>query len=351
MRKMGTLAVTMITMAAMLSACGKGAEKKPEQAAAETVSGTVVQTENNAGATKVIKLGHGQTEVHPYHLGAVKFAELVKEKTGGSVEIQIYPNGSLGQERDMVEGLTLGTVDMCITTNAPLTNFAPRFGVYEFPYLFKDYDHAHNVLDGEIGQDIMNDLTPLNIVGLAYFENGFRNITNSKHTVKTVKDLAGLKIRVMESPVHIASFQAMGANPTPMAWSEVYTAIQQGTIDGQENPTMAIVDGKIYEVNKYMSVTEHFYSPAELLISKLVFEKLSAEEQKAFWESASEAKIYQREEAYSINNTDKLSELEAHNVEITKVDKSSFEEAVKSVYEKHENEYGELIRRVQAAVK
>lgn len=247
----------------------------------------------------------------------------------------------------MVEGLTLGTVDMCVTTNAPLTNFASRFGVYEFPYLFKDYDHAHEVLDGSIGQDIMSDLEALNIVGLAYFENGFRNITNSKHSVNTVKDLAGLKIRVMESPVHIASFQAMGANPTPMAWSEVYTAIQQGTIDGQENPTMAIVDGKINEVNKYMSITEHFYSPAELLISKTVFDKLSAEDQQAIRDAADESKVYQREQAYQINNTDNLTKLEEQGVEIIKVDKTSFEDAVKPVYEKYEKEYGELIRGVQ----
>lgn len=343
MGKRAAALLMALMMAFSLTACGKG-----ESAPAGTAAAGKPENEAQGDASTILKLGHGQTEVHPYHLGAERFASLVKEKTEGRVEIQIYPNGALGQERDMVEGLTLGTVDMCITTNAPLTNFASRFGVFEFPYLFKDYEHAHKVLDGETGQDIMKDLEPLNIVGLAYFENGFRNITNSKHTINTVSDLAGLKIRVMESPVHIASFQAMGANPTPMAWSEVYTAIQQGTIDGQENPTMAIVDGKIYEVNKYMSVTEHFYSPAELLISKAVFDKLSAEDQKALREAADEAKVYQRDEAYQINNTDKLSVLEENGVEITRVDKSSFEEAVKSVYEKNEKEYGELIRKVQA---
>lgn len=301
-----------------------------------------------AEAVVSLKLGHGQTKAHCYHLGAEKFAELVKEKTNGRVEITIYPNAALGAERDMVEGVGLGSLDMCITTNAPLTNFSSRFGVFEFPYLFSSYDHAHRVLDSEIGQELLNELDKINIVGLAYFENGFRNITNSKRVINTVDDLSGLKIRVMESPVHIATFEAMGANPTPMAWGEVYTAIQQGTIDGQENPNIAIIDGKIYEVNKFMSITEHFYSPAELLINKAVFEKLSAADQQALRDAANEAKKYQREQAYAVNNTSMLPQIEKFGVKVTLVDKSSFQEAVKPVYAAYEKEYGDVIRNIQS---
>lgn len=336
-------------MALSVAACGgnPGSSGNPTQSGAASSGGP--QSSPNADVV-TIQLGHGQTEAHPYHLGAAKFAELVDSYTNGSVKVEIFPNGTLGAERDMVEGVSMGTVNACITTNAPLTNFNSNFNVYEFPYLFASREEAHKVLDSEIGQSLMNELESINIVGLAYFENGFRNISNNKREVKTVQDLSGLKIRTMESEIHLAAFRAMGTNPTPMNWGEVYTALAQGTIDGQENPAMAILDGKIYEVNQYLSLTEHFYSPAELLISADLFNSLTAEQQEGVKKAAAEACTYQREQAGDFNQG-KLDTLKENGMKITEVDKSSFQEATQSVYDDYQDKYGAQLDEIRAMLK
>lgn len=345
MKKVLAMALAM-AMALSITACGGGGSTSSGQ------PGSSSGSPSNSGtpASVTIQLGHGQTEAHPYHLGAAKFAELVDTYTNGTVKVEIFPNGTLGAERDMVEGVSMGTVDACITTNAPLTNFNANFNVYEFPYLFASREEAHKVLDSEIGQGLMDELESINIVGLAYFENGFRNITNNKREITSVQDLNGLKIRTMESEIHLAAFRAMGANPTPMNWGEVYTALAQGTIDGQENPAMAILDGKIYEVNQYLSLTEHFYSPAELLISANLFNSLTAEQQEGVKKAAAEACTYQREQAGEFNQS-KLDTLEENGMIITEVDKSSFQEATQSVYDDYQSQYGAQLDEIRAMLK
>jgi len=353
-RRIGAFLLAAMT-AFVLPACGgsSGGAAATTAAPAATTAAAAAKEETTAapaaaasGDVIQLKLGHGQTEAHPYHLGAQKFADLVKEYSNGTIEVTIYPNATLGAERDMVEGVSMGTVDMTITTNAPLTNFDSSFNVFEFPFLFETEEEAHKVLDSEFGANLMKGLESQNIKGLAFFENGFRNMTNNKHEIKTVDDLKGLKIRTMESEIHIASFKAMGANPTPMAWGEVYTALQQGTIDGQENPAMAIVDGKIYEVNKYLSKTGHFYSPAELLLSNDKFEAMTPEQQEAVLKAAAEACEYQRQQAYEFN-VGKLDTLKDNGMIITEVDKSSFREACQAVYDQYDADYGEAIREIQ----
>ncbi len=341
MKKVLTVVLALV-MSLSLAACGSSSSST----AANSPAASNTPASSTAPSV-IIKLGHGQTEAHPYHLGAAKFAELVNTYTNGSVKVDIYPNGTLGAERDMVEGVSMGTIDACITTNAPLTNFDANFNVFEFPYLFETEEEAHTIMDSDIGQNLLAELQDQGIIGLCYFENGFRNVTNNTKEIKTVEDLAGLKIRTMESEIHLASFTAMGANPTPMSWGDVYTALQQGTIDGQENPAMAIVDGKIYEVNKYLSLTQHFYSPAELVLSKSLFDKLTPEQQQAVQKAADEASAYQREQAYEFN-TGKIDELKNDGMIITEVDKSSFRAACESVYEKYDAAYGESIKAIQA---
>jgi len=182
-----------------------------------------------------LKLGHAVAPVHPYHLGAVKFSELVAQRTGGKVKIDVYPSTQLGNERDMVEGLQLGTIDLVVTSTGPVGGFVPKMFVVDLPFLFRDRDHAYKVLDGPIGRDLLSALSAKSIRGLAFWENGFRQITNNLRPIEKPTDLKGVKIRTMENKVHLAAFRAFGASPTPMAWSEVYTALQQRTIDGQEN--------------------------------------------------------------------------------------------------------------------
>lgn len=301
-----------------------------------------------AGKTQTVtlKAGHPVAETHPYHLGLVKFAELVDQKTNGQIKIDIYANGQLGNERDMIEGLQLGTLDLVVTSTGPVSNFVPEMGVVDLPFLFRDRRHAYNVLDGPIGQDLLKKFAAKNIVGLAFWENGFRHLTNSKHPVNTPADVQGLKVRTMENPVHQETFRVLGADPTPMAWSEVFTALQQKTIDGQENPIPIIYNQKIYEAQKYLALTGHFYSPSLLLMSKAAFDKLTPEQQKIIQEAAIEAANYEREQIKK-QEDEQVDKLKTAGMEITEPDRAAFQEATKSVYDKFAPQFGqELIQKI-----
>lgn len=164
------------------------------------------------------------------------FAAKMEELSGGEITINLKPAGALGGERDVLEGLLIGSIELTITSTGPVGNFVPSIYALDFPFLFESYDHARSVLDGEIGQELLDKFESHDMVGLAWAENGFHHITNSVHPIVTPEDLSGLKLRTMENQVHIAAFQAAGASPTPMSWTEVLTSMQQGTIDGQENP-------------------------------------------------------------------------------------------------------------------
>ncbi|MFN4102439.1 MAG: DctP family TRAP transporter solute-binding subunit, partial [Pararhodobacter sp.] len=190
------------------------------------------------------------------------FAEKIAELSDGAFEISLRPAGALGGERDVIEGLQIGTVELTISSTGPIGNFVPEVYALDFPFLFNDYASAHAVLDGEIGQELLASFEPHGIVGLAWAENGFRHITNSVRPIREPADLAGLKLRTMENEVHIAAFRAAGAAPTPMSWTEVLTSLQQGTIDGQENPIPIVTANNMWEIQDNISLTGHVYSPA-----------------------------------------------------------------------------------------
>jgi len=301
------------------------------------------------GGVIVLKAGHAVAETHPYHLGLERFKQIVEEKTCQAVRIDIYPNGTLGSERDMIEGLQLGTLEMVVTSTGPVINFVPEMGVVDLPFIFSSREHAYKVLDGKIGEDLLQKFDNIGIVGLAFWENGFRHLTNSKRPVEKVDDIKGLKIRTMENEVHQTAFKELGADPTPMAWGEVYTALQQGTIDGQENPIPIIYNMKIYEVQKYLALTGHFYSPALLLMSQKSFEKLTPDQKEIFRDAALEAAAYEREQI-RIQEEEQLSKLEELGMIITSPDKNSLRKATKGVYDKYEGRFGkDLIQEVLSA--
>lgn len=281
-----------------------------------------------------IRVGHVLAPTHPYNLGLLKFAELVEEKTDGKVKVDVFHSSQLGNERDMIEGLQLGTLEMALISTAPLSSFTTDFLVFDLPFIFKDAPHAREVLDGPIGDRLFATLKDQMVIGLAYWENGFRSVTNNARPIETPADLAGLKIRTMENPVHMDSFTALGAAPTPMAFGELFTALQQKTIDGQENPLPIVDTSKFYEVQKYLSLTEHFYAPAPLLVSEDFFEKLPEDIQKAIQEAAYEARDYERAQIDEMNAR-LLTELEDRGMEINAPDKAPFIEAVQSVYQKY----------------
>jgi len=332
-RKVALLLIALLVLSLVVAGCSGGTE------GGDKTGGTSTEP-------VVLKAGHAVAETHPYHLGLEKFKQIVEDKTNGAVKIDIYANGTLGSERDMIEGLQLGTLDLVVTSTGPVINFVPEMGVVDLPFIFSSREHAYKVLDGEIGQNLLMKFNDIGIVGLAFCENGFRHLTNSKRPVENVEDIKGLKIRTMENEVHQAAFKELGADPTPMAWGEVYTALQQGTIDGQENPVPIIYNMKIYEVQKYLALTGHFYSPALLLMSQKSFNKLTPEQQEIFKNAAVEAAAYEREQI-KVQEDEQLSKLEELGMVITRPDKNALREATKGVYDKYKDRFGkDMIQKI-----
>ena len=296
----------------------------------------------------VLKLGHAVAPEHPYHLGAVRYAELIAQRTQNKVKIEVYPSTQLGNERDLVEGLQLGTIDLVVTSTGPLGGFVPRMFVVDLPFLFRDREHAYKVLDGPIGRELLDAFSAKGIKGLAFWENGFRQITNSVRPIEKPEDLRGIKIRTMENRVHLSAFRAFGASPAPMAWSEVYTALQQKTIDAQENPIAIIYFQKIYEVQKYLSLTGHFYSPTPLLMSLKAFNRLPRDFQKIMLDTATECATYERN-LLRDNEAKQLAEIKAKGMQVTLPNKKPFQDAAAPVYKEFESQFGkETIDRIIA---
>jgi tripartite ATP-independent transporter DctP family solute receptor len=282
-------------------------------------------------AKTVLKLGTSTQPSHIYNLAAERFGEIVAEKSGGELEVQVFPAAQLGSERDMVEGLQMGSLEMTLTSTGPMGNFIPQVKLFNLPFLFKDRESCYRVLDGEIGTQIADRFVKVGIRSLGWYENGFRNITNSKRPVKSPADMDGLKIRVMEDDVFILTMKALGASPTPMAFGELYTALEQGVVDAQENPLAVIHSSRFFEVQDYLAMTGHFYSPAVMLISEITWQSLSPENQKIVADAAKEARDYERELSIKADQ-----ELEAacakEGMVVTHPDKEPFVKAVAPVY-------------------
>ena len=293
-----------------------------------------------------LKLGHAINEQDVFHAAALHFKENVEKRTGGEVTVSVYPNATLGDERNLLESLKMGTIDMGIITGGPVVNFLPSFGVLDLPFLFSSPEHAYKVLDGPVGQGFIKDMEKLGWKCLAYGERGFRNLTNNKRPVSKPEDMKDLKIRVMQNPIYIDSFTALGANAVPMAWTEALTALQQGTIDGQENPLNVIAAYNINESNKYLSITRHAYAPNIIVMSMRTWDKLTPEQRDIVQESATAAAKHNRD-IDNENEAEWLQQLKDKGMEVAEPDLAAFREAVSGVYEKYEAQYGkELIQSI-----
>jgi tripartite ATP-independent transporter DctP family solute receptor len=242
-----------------------------------------------AAAQTTLKMNISVSQNSHYGVAVDAFAREVEKRTNGRYKVQNFYSGALGAERESIEALQVGTLDLTMTSTGPVPNFVPDVAILDIPFLFKDYAQARATLDGPIGQEMLKKFPPKGIVALAWGENGFRHMTNNKHPVVTPDDLKGLKMRTMENPVHMQAYKAFGIIPTPMAFTEVFTALQQGTVDGQENPLSVISAAKFEQVQKYMTLTGHVYSPALILMSKAQYDKLSAADKQAFLDAAKEA--------------------------------------------------------------
>lgn len=302
-----------------------------------------------AMAQQNIVVGHSLSPDSHYGIGAQAFIDTLTELSGGDFTGEQAAAGQLGGERDMIEGLQIGSLDVVITSTGPLGNFVPEVFVLDLPFLFRDYDHARAVLDGDIGQELLAKIGENDLVGLAWTENGFRHVTNSQRPVNTPEDLNGLKLRTMENRVHMAAFGDMGAAPTPMAFPELFTALQQGVVDGQENPITVISSSKFWEVQKYVSLTGHVYSPAVILASPVIYDGLTEEQQGWFQEAAAASAAATRAEVNRLEDAG-VALLRENGMEvITDIDKAPFATLAEPAYAIYTDEYGpEMVDRIKA---
>lgn len=287
------------------------------------------------------KITMTQTAAHPYGVGAQKFADLLKERTKGRITATVYTDSQLAKgEREMIEALQQGTIDIYVGSTGPLPNFSPSMGILDVPLLFRDTEHVDKVLDGAIGQDLLADLEKHKLKGLTFWENGFRQLTNNKATAASPDEVKGLKLRTMDNRVHMAAFKAAGMNPTPMAWAEVYSALQMRVIDAQENPVAVIHSSKIYEVQKYLTMTNHVYSPAPVIMSLAKWQRVPKADQDLILATAIEVGKFQRK----LNRDEeagKIKEMESKGlVVVENIDRAAWEKAMQPALAEFEKQFG-----------
>ncbi|MCG8639682.1 MAG: TRAP transporter substrate-binding protein [Desulfobacterales bacterium] len=295
-----------------------------------------------------LKAGHGAQQGHPTQFGLLKLAEIVKERSNGELEIKVFADRQLGEEREMVEGLQFGTVDITVVSTGPLGGFVGEINVLDLPFLFKNREHAYGVFDGPIGDELLAKFDKIGIKGAAIWENGWRHLTTKK-PVSSPADIKGLKMRTMANEIHIAAFKALGAGPVPMAWGEVYTSLDQGVIDAQENPITVIYTNSLWEVQNYVTLTGHVYGPHVALISKKSLGKLPEKLQKILVEAIKEASSYQRQVSMKIEEEQSKQLLEK-GMKINPVDLAPFQEGSRSAYKLFTSKHGDaLLNRIISA--
>jgi TRAP-type transport system periplasmic protein len=293
-----------------------------------------------AAAQTTMKINISTAQNSHQGIGIDTFAREVEKRTNGRYKIQTFYSGSLGGERESVEAVQLGTQELTFTSTGPVPNFVPDAKILDVPFLFRDKAHARAVLDGPIGQELLAKFEPKGFKALAWAENGFRHMTNSKREVRAPEDLKGLKMRTMENPVHIAAYKGFGIVTTPMAFPEVFTALQQGTVDGQENPLSVIIAAKFEQVQKHLSLTGHVYSPAIFLMNKAAFDKLSPADKQAFLDAAKEATKANRARVDE-DDAKGVADLRAKGMTvIDNLDKSKFVAALAPVNAEFEKQFG-----------
>jgi tripartite ATP-independent transporter DctP family solute receptor len=303
-----------------------------------------------------LKFAAANNKGHPQVTGMEKFVELVTEKSGGKITVKLFPGGVLGGDVQTVSALQGGVIEMTVLNAGILAGNVKQFGAVDLPFLFNSGEEADKVMDGPFGTSLIDLLPDTGLVGLAYWELGFRNLTNNRHPVTKLEDIKGLKIRTIQSPIPIELFNSLGANAVPLPYTELYTALETGTVDGQENPAANILNAKFYEVQKYMTVTRHQYNPQIVLISKKFWDGLNDEEKAVLQTAATEARDYQRKVSREID-AKAIADIKATGMEVTELAPEETEKlraAVKPMIEKFSAEIGSetvsaLFKELEAA--
>lgn len=333
----GSALIVLIIL--MLSACGRPSDSSSQQESGED--------------TYTIRIGYLVPEEHSAHIQALEFKEKLETESDGRLNVELYPNGQLyGSDREAIEAVQLGNLEMTIPAVAPLASFNEKFLVFDLPFLFDDYDAAYNALDGDLGQELLASLEENDLKGLAFGENGFRHVSNNEGPIESPEDMKGLKIRTLENPLHTDTFEAFGANASPFAFGELYTALQQGTYDAMECPISLYYTNKFYEVQDYLTLTGHVYAAAILLANNDFFNSLPDDLQTLVMEASEEFRDKQRELAQE-QDVEFMEQLEAEGMQIndlTTEQRDEFRQAAQPVYEKYEEQIGkDLIDRALSA--
>ncbi|WHH57832.1 TRAP transporter substrate-binding protein [Petroclostridium sp. X23] len=341
MKKVLSLVLLVVFMSTLLFGCGQ------KQSANEGNKEAPAQGQETKEDTKavVLKLSHVGGTDHAYQKGAEMFRDIVKEKTNGAVDIEIFPANQLGTQQEVTEGIQLGTVDLAIVADDALATLVPEMGALGMPFLFKDTDDVYNTLNGEVGDVLAKKLESKNVILMSWLENGFRNITNNKKPIVVPEDLTGIKIRTSSTKPNMMAFNTYGASATNIAFSELYNALQVGVVDAQENPFTNILDKKFYEVQKYMSVSGHVHTAEPMIMSKKAYGKLTPEQQTIFVEAGKEVSKWAFENAKE-NYTKELEELKGL-MEVNEVDREAFIKASQPVYDEYYDKYKEILDMIR----
>jgi len=303
---------------------------------------------------KIMKMTSVNTKDRALSIGLDKFGEIVTKETGGAIKVEVFSDSVLGGERQILEGVQMGSVQGGLLSTAVTGTVALRVSAFDLPFLFKDRKIAFEVLDGPIGQEVLEDLPGKGIIGLGYWDSGFRNLTNSKREVNTLADMEGLKVRTMESKIHVDTWRTLGINPTPMSFNQLYTALEQKVVDGQENPYVIIKTNKLFEVQKYMTNTGHVYSSSVFVISKVFWDGLTDKEKEVITKAEREARTFERQLNEKQDN-DCLSELAAAGMKVTELvpgEKEKIIQKLQQVYEEFAATIGgDFVDRLLTAAK
>ena len=302
---------------------------------------------NSTDGTITLRMAQTSSQAVAIGQSMEAFADRIYDETEGKYKIETYHNGQLGAEIDTIEGCQMGTIDIAVVNQSTLGNFISNFQALDIPYLITSTDQADRVFLGEIGDSFLERLSGVQLVGLGIWESGFRNLTNGKKDINSVDDIKGLKIRTMENQIHIAFWKALGADATPMAWGEAYTALQQGALDGQENPSTVILTNNVAQVNSHLAITEHAYSTVFLIMSPTTWASLGEEDQKIFKEVMDECS--QKERVLSRQmDTEAVEQLKEQGMTVTYPEKQPFIDAASSLYETWEKDYGKVMSDIRA---
>ncbi len=358
MKKSMAVILAAVLAASTLAGCGGSQSSAPAtttapaaadatQAAPDTQAAAQETTKAASKDTIVLRLAETQTETYPATMGAIEFARLVEERTEGRIKIEVFTGGQLGgDEQAILEQVQFGAIDFTRVNFAPMTEFAPILNLLQMPYLFTDADHMHKVIDSEIGKELLDSVEAGNFIGLALYDAGTRNFYNSVRPIKTVEDMKGLKIRTTQSQLIVDMVEALGASATPMAFGEVYSSLQTGVIDGAENNWVSYDQNSHYEVAKYISLDGHTAPPEILVCSKMVFDKLSPEDQQILRECAKESELWERGK-YGEIEQEAIDKVVAAGSEVNELeDREGFVKAVEPLYEKYAGDYMDTMQAI-----